>query len=188
MLKHIEEFSKHVAVTGFKNVKIKDTEDFLKKICREKKPNTEIQLFDAQHVATWQHLYFAALNALTAFKNKTNISKSLAMETMLYASAQHQIRKATELVGIKHDSSNVAVLVIGDKREIVEAIVSLVSKRVGSLPSDAVLELSPEKSRIIKKAFEISDTESRDISKKVGSEEALVDLVIERMALLATQR
>jgi len=52
----------------------------------------------------------------------------------------------------------------------------------------AVLELSPEKSRIIKKAFEISDTESRDISKKVGSEEALVDLVIERMALLATQR
>jgi len=47
----------------------------------------EVQLFDASLVTTWEHLYFAALDSLTAFRNRENISRSLAMETMLYASA-----------------------------------------------------------------------------------------------------
>ena len=33
------------------------------------------------------------------------------METMLYASAQRQIRKAIELVGVKHGMINVAVAI-----------------------------------------------------------------------------
>ncbi|MDH5793660.1 MAG: KEOPS complex subunit Cgi121, partial [Candidatus Bathyarchaeota archaeon] len=88
MLKYIEEFGKYAAITGFRNVQIKDTEEFLKKICKKKGSNVETQFFDAKYVATWQHLYFAVLNALTAFKNKGNISKSVTMETLLYASAQ----------------------------------------------------------------------------------------------------
>ena len=189
MLKQIEEFGKHVTIAGFRNVKIKDIEEFFKVIRKEKKlAHVEIQFFDVKSVATWQHLYFAALNALTAFQNKENISKSLAMETMLYASAQHQIRKAMELLGIKSDSSEIAVLIIAETPETVKSALSMVSKHVNAQYEDTVLELSEEKGAIIRRNFGISDVELKTVMKKDDLDKALTDLVIERMALLATQR
>lgn len=188
MLKYIEEFRKYVAIAGFGNVKIKDVEEFFNMVRREKPSNVEIQFFDARFVATWQHLYFAALNALTAFKNKRNISKSLAMETMLYASAQHQIRKATEILGVKPTTSEMAVLAIGEEPEAVESALQTVSKYVNAQQNFTVLELSEKKITLIQKTFEISNLELEAVMGKGGLEKALVNLVTERMALLATQR
>lgn len=187
MLKHIEEYGKHVAIAGFRNVKIKNVEEFLKIIRREKPPNVEIQFFDAKFVATWQHLYFAALDALTAFENKENISRSLAMETMVYASAQRQIRKAMKLLGLKSTSSEIAVLIIGDKTESVSSALSLVSRDFEAKRDDTVLELSEEKTGAIREIFGISGVELKTVMKIDGLEKALMDLVFERMALLATQ-
>ena len=188
MLKYIEEFGKYVTITGFRNVKIKDAEEFLKKIHKKKGSNVETQFFDAKYVATWQHLYFAVLNALTAFKNKRNISKSLAMETMLYTSTQRQIRKAMELLGIKSGTSEIAVLIIGENSENVKSALSMISANAVAQCDDTVLELSEEKERIIQKNFGISDSELKTVRKKDGVKEALTNLVIERMALTATQR
>jgi len=188
LLRKIEEFGKYVLIAGFSNVKIEDFEEFLKTIRKEKKSNTEIQFFDVKFVATWQHLYFAALNALTAFKNGENISKSLAMETMLYASAQRQIRKATKLLGIKPDSSEIAVLIIGEEAETVKLTLSLASKLANAQHNNKVLKLTEEKTKAIQQIFGISDLELKTLAKKGGLEKALKDLVIERMALLATQR
>ena len=187
MLKYIEEFGKHVAIAGFRNAKIKDLEEFLKIMRKEKPANVEIQFFDAKSVATWQHLYFAVLDALTAFKNEENISKSLTMETMLYASVQRQIRKAMTLLGIKSNSSEIAVLIIGEKLELIRLALSFVSKHVKAKRDDAVLGLSKEKIADIQKVFVISDVELETVMKKDYLEKTLTDLVIERMALLATQ-
>jgi KEOPS complex subunit Cgi121 len=188
MLKHIEEFGKYAAITGFRNVKIKDTKEFLKKMHKEKPSNVETQFFDAKFVASWQHLYFAVLNALTAFKNKENISKSVTMETLLYASAQRQIRKAMELLGIKSETSEIALLIIGQNPETLKSALPIISASATAQHDDTVLELSEEKKRIIQKAFGISDLELKTVMKTDGLEEALTNLVIERMALLATQR
>lgn len=188
MLKYIEEFRKYVAITGFSNTKIEDVEEFFKRVRREKPSNVEIQFFDARFVATWQHLYFAVLNALTAFKNKRNISKSLAMEAMLYASAQHQIQKATKILGIKPNMSEIAVLLIGEKPEAVKSALQTVAKYVNAKQDFTVLELSKKKNALIQKTFEISHLELEAVVGKDGLEKALVNLVIERMALLATQR
>jgi len=188
LLKYIEEFGKYAAITGFRNVKIKDTKEFLKKIHKEKPSNVETQFFDAKFVASWQHLYFAVLNALTAFKNKENISKSVTMETLLYASAQRQIRKAMELLGIKSETSEIALLIIGENSETVKSALPIISASVNVQHDDTVLELSEEKKRIIQKTFGISDLELKTVMKTDGLEEALTSLVIERMALLATQR
>ena len=89
--------------------------DLLKTLNDEKPAQVDFQLFDARLVATWEHLYLAALNALVAFRSKCNISKSLAVETLLYASAQNQIQKATRLFGIKPSSSDIAVLIVGEQ-------------------------------------------------------------------------
>jgi KEOPS complex subunit Cgi121 len=187
LLKEIEEFGKYVAIAGFRNVKIKDIEEFFKMMRKEKLSNVELQFFDANFVATWQHLYFAALNALTAFKNRENISESLAMESLLYASAQRQIRRAMKLLGIKPNSSEIAVLIIGERPELVRSVLSFVSKQVKAKRDDTVLRLSKEKAVDIQKVFVIPDVELETVAKKDGLEKALTDLVIERMALLATQ-
>ena len=70
MLKSIEEFGKHIVIAGFRDVHIGDVEAFLKAIYENKPLNVDIQLFNAEYVVTWQHLYFAVLNALTAFRNE----------------------------------------------------------------------------------------------------------------------
>ena len=187
MLKYIAEAGKYVEITGFRNVDIKDAEEFVKANCVEMPHNGWVQFFDAELVATWQHLYFAALNALLAFKNEINISKSVAMETMLYASAQRQIRKAIDLIGVKCKSASVAVIIIDESAESVKAFLSAVSKRVGEKPDDTVLEISNKKIQDIRKAFGVAKIELETFMQKSNGEQALVDLVIERMALLSTQ-
>lgn len=186
MLKCIEEFRKYVEIVGFRNVKISSLEAFLKTVCSDEQSVTAIQFLDATLIATWEHVYFAVLNALTAFKNGRNISKTLAMETMLYASAQRQIRKATKLIGIKPKSSSVAVLLVGEKSKAVESALCRISERINGQRDDEVLELSPEKVNIIRESFCISETELTTVTAKDNFEKALINLIIERMALLAT--
>jgi tRNA threonylcarbamoyladenosine modification (KEOPS) complex Cgi121 subunit len=188
LLVRIKEFKKYAIITGFRNIKIRNKEEFLKKKHKEKKSSVEIQFFDAKSVATWQHLYFALLNALTAFKNRKNISKRLAVETMIYASAQRQIRKAIELIGIESDTSEIALLIVGDDSEILESALSMISENINMKNDDTVLDLSEEKKKIIQEKFGISDLELKTVMKKDDLEEALKNLVIERMALLAVQR
>jgi tRNA threonylcarbamoyladenosine modification (KEOPS) complex Cgi121 subunit len=186
VLKYFEEFGECVEITGFSNVQIEDAEGFLKATRREQQ-GTAVQFFNAEFVATWQHLYFAVLNALTAFRNKSNISKNIAMEAMLYASAQRQIRKAIALVGVKRDSANVAVVIIGENADAVKTVLAAVSKRIGAEFDETVLALSEDKRQSIRKAFDISENEMETVMKAGDAEQALVNLVIERVALLSTQ-
>lgn len=186
MLKYFEEFGEYVEIAGFSNVQIEDAEGFLK-ATRMEHQGTAVQFFNAEFVATWQHLYFAVLNALTAFRNKSNISKNIAMEIMLYASAQRQIRKAIALAGVKRDSADVAVVILGKDKTAVKTALAAVSKRVGSEPDETCIALSNDKAQSIRKAFGISEKEVETVMKAGDAEQALVDLVIERMALLSTQ-
>jgi tRNA threonylcarbamoyladenosine modification (KEOPS) complex Cgi121 subunit len=106
VLKYFAEFAKYVKITGFRNVGIEDAEEFVRTVLKETPHDVWVQFFDADLVASWQHLYFAVLNALLAFRGERNISRSVAMEAMLYASAQRQIRKAIQRIGVKRASAN----------------------------------------------------------------------------------
>jgi KEOPS complex subunit Cgi121 len=188
VLKLIEEFKTYAEICGFNNVKISRAKEFLDKVSREKPAGVEVQFFDARRVATWQHLYFAALNALTAFKNKENISKTLAMETLLYAAAERQITRAVKLVGIGATSSDVAVLIIGKEPRKMKSTLSMVSKNIDGKPDMTVLELSRDKVATIQRIFDISEAELRTVTEKNDIDKAMTDLIVERMALLSTQR
>jgi len=186
LLRYIEEAGKYVELTGFRNIGIKNPEEFIKAVRVATPQKASVQFLNAQLVATWQHLYFAVLNALLAFKNQRNISKSVTMEVMLYASAQRQIRKAIQLIGIKRASANVAIVIVGANLDCVKAVLSTVSKCVGAEPDETVLELTQEKSKSIRKAFGIRAEELEAVNEK-NAKQALVNLVIERTALLSTQ-
>jgi tRNA threonylcarbamoyladenosine modification (KEOPS) complex Cgi121 subunit len=187
MLKYIEETGNYLEITGFRNIVIGDAKEFLKKICRENQQHVLVQFFDAGLVATWQHLHFAVLNALLAFKNERNISKSVTMEAILYASAQHQIIRAIDLMGVKSDSANVAVLLIGKSPDSVKTVLSRVSEAIGAESDEAVLELSRKKVKRIREAFNFTEKELNVVMEKGNFEQALVKLVIERIALLSTR-
>jgi tRNA threonylcarbamoyladenosine modification (KEOPS) complex Cgi121 subunit len=177
----------YVGITGFRNVQITDSMDFLEMTRVEKPQHVWVQFFNADLVATWEHLYFAAINALTAFKRNRNISKSLAMETMLYASAQRQIKKALTQMGVKRGISNVAVTVIGESKEAVKETLGAITKQVGVAADESVLGFSSEKLRGIRRVFGITETELNAVMAKSDVEQAVVNLVVERMALLQTQ-
>jgi tRNA threonylcarbamoyladenosine modification (KEOPS) complex Cgi121 subunit len=186
MLQYLEEFGQYVEITGYRNVTFEKAEKFLKTNRRQNQQNLNVQFFDAQLIATHEHLYFAVLNALQAFKNNTNHSKSPAMETMLYASAKGQIQKAINCLGIKPHTTTLAVAIFGDDPNQIENTLEAISECVCGKPAEKVLELTKSKEGKIRKAFEITNGEV-NLIKNGGSKNAIVDLVIEQVALLATK-
>jgi tRNA threonylcarbamoyladenosine modification (KEOPS) complex Cgi121 subunit len=187
MLKQLEEFGKYVEITGFRGVKIKDIKAFADAVSSELPNGVEVQFFNADLVSSWTHLNFAIINALLAFQTGRNISKSIAVESVLYASAQRQIKKAIEQIGLKPGSERAALLVIGGDANSVKVGFKAVSQRLGMEPDETVLELSETKVKRIKNEFDISDAELQVVSSKSNLDQALVDLVIERVALLSTR-
>lgn len=187
MIYYLNEYGKWLEITGYRNILFAKLEDFLKSNRKQIGQSIDIQFFDADLTASQEHLYFAALNALQAFQNKTNISKSPAMETILYASAQRQIKKAIQHSGIKVQTTNMAVIVIGEDKAQIKTLIEAVTACVGTEPDERVLEITKTKERKIVEAFKITEEEIRTIIKNDDREKAIIDLVIERVALLSTQ-
>lgn len=186
MLYEMGDFGKFVEVTGYRRISFAVAEAFLKEQ-RKQKQTEHVQFFDADLIATHEHLYFASLNALQAFKNKTNISKSPAMEAMLYASAQRQIQKAIERCGIKPKTVNMAVLIIADSAEQTKIMLQDITACVGKEPDEAVLEMTENKRAKIRHAFDIKEEELKTVIQDGDVARAIVNLVVERVALLAVQ-
>ena len=185
MLHYIEEYGKYVEITGYRNIAFAKAETFLKASRKQTLQNIEIQFFEAELIATEEHLYFAVLNALQAFRSKTNLSKSVAMETILFASAQRQIQKSIECIGIKPESRNMAVIIAGEDPKQIEAQLKALTQCLGSEPNIAVLKLTEGKQKKIREIFEITEDEIKTENSCI--EKAIVNLVIEHVALLATQ-
>jgi tRNA threonylcarbamoyladenosine modification (KEOPS) complex Cgi121 subunit len=186
MLHSFEEFNYYAEITGFRNVGFEQADAYLK-ANRKTEQKVWIQFFNPDLIATQEHLYFAVLNALTAFRGHTNLSKSLAMETMLYASSQRQIQKAIQVIGIKPGMNAMAVTIIGENVELVKAALKDLSGYLKSEPNDAVLNLTPKKSQEIMRAFNITPKMIEVTVKNRDERAALVDLVVEQVALLATE-
>ena len=186
MTKKIKEYDKYVAIAGFRDTHINP--DHVLKVIRKEFDIVAVQLFDAKKIAGWQHLFFGALNALKAFRNGTNISRNLAVECLLFAASQRQIKVALNNIGIKEDSSQIAVVVIADSRKVAEDSLERVSRIVSGKRDDRVLDLTGEKVSLVRHLFNISD---KELSTKIvdnGEKKALLDLVLEHIALLVTRK
>jgi tRNA threonylcarbamoyladenosine modification (KEOPS) complex Cgi121 subunit len=188
MLHHFEEYGYYAEITAFKGACFEQADAFLKANRKAGPQKVWIQFFNAELIATGEHLYFAVLNALSAFRGGTNLSKSLAMETMLYAASQRQIQKAIMAVGLKPDTSEVAVVIIGETPEAIESAFEGVKVSLKAEVCESVLDLTPQKTVKIKEAFKLTPKMLQTAKVKGKSEEsALVDLVVEQVALLSTQ-
>jgi hypothetical protein len=80
----------------------------------------------------------------------------------------------------------VAVVITGESVDSVKAFFSKLSKCVGVEVDEAVLDVSVEKMQGIRLAFGITEKELETVTGNDATER-LVNLVIERVALLSTQ-
>jgi tRNA threonylcarbamoyladenosine modification (KEOPS) complex Cgi121 subunit len=81
----------------------------------------------------------------------------------------------------------VAVVIIGDKPEIVQTSFSEIEKCLAAVADESVLKLTKEKTKNLCKAFGITEKELKSVGAESNNEQAIVNLVIERMALMQTQ-
>jgi tRNA threonylcarbamoyladenosine modification (KEOPS) complex Cgi121 subunit len=105
----------------------------------------------------------------------------LAVEILLFASGQRQIRRAIEMLGISPETSAIAALAISsERRKLLEAIEELPNV-IGGERDDSVLEVKGDKLSFLKRLFNVSDKELEVMG---GDAEALSKLIMERVALL----
>ncbi|MBS7652851.1 MAG: KEOPS complex subunit Cgi121 [Candidatus Bathyarchaeia archaeon] len=174
----------YLVIGGFRDVQVNDVESLLRRIGEMAAPCT-FQIFDADRVAGWEHLFMAAVNAYRAFKAGSALSRSLAMEILLYASCRDQISEALEVLGVSKSTKNIALLVTSKEEEVAKGCFERVSKLLGA-EDDSLLLVSEEKFRILLDVYGVTVEELE----AVGGDphEALTSLLIERGALLAVQR
>ncbi len=174
----------HVAVAGARGVEVGDVDATLDEV-RRLAGDAAFQLFDADTVAGWRHLYYAAVNAIYAIQNGSAVSKSVDIEAILYASCQDQISKAFTMMGLSPQVKNVGVLVISGDPSGAEGLAVEIAEHLGS-PDDGVLDVTPEKYGRLKEVFDVGD----EALAAVGGDpyEALTSLVVEKGALLPLRR
>jgi tRNA threonylcarbamoyladenosine modification (KEOPS) complex Cgi121 subunit len=105
MLQYLKEYGKYVEITGYHGIEFDKAEIFLKTKRKETQQNIDIQFFEAELIATQEHLYFAVLNALQAFKNKTNLSKSIAIVGDDPKQIETALAAVTKSMGTEPDES-----------------------------------------------------------------------------------
>ena len=133
----------------------------------------EVCLIDARSVFGREHLESAARHAIRARDSNTMSSRSLAMETLLYASGQRQVQDAIRVAGLRRETTTVGIVLFGDAKidELLQAM--------GWRREDKVLNLASKALA----AFGISQKEAETVP---TSQRA--DLVLEKVALLDVQK
>ncbi len=76
----------------------------------------EVCLLDARSVFGRDHLESAALHAIRARDSRTMSSRSVAMETLLYAAGARQVQDAIRSVGLRADTTAIGVVLFGSTR------------------------------------------------------------------------
>ena len=98
-------------ILGFKG-EISSVDDTLNQINSIKKENEIIQLLNADAVAGIRHIEHGVNQAFLAFDRGENLANDLSVEICLRCSAQRQISRDFELLGLKEGFMNLCIVLI----------------------------------------------------------------------------
>lgn len=155
----------NIQILGFKGTinSIGETLDYIDSI---KEDGEIIQLLNADSIVSKNHIIHGVNQALLAFDRGENLANDLSVEIALRCSAQRQISKAFNILGLKEGEMNLCVILINSKDHFEELSKILT-------PDDSVFDL--DESNLIK-IYKISDDEIINMS--------LEDIIIDRIAKL----
>jgi KEOPS complex subunit Cgi121 len=144
-----------------------------------RKHSVVIQVFYADMIFGVDHIVSAVNHAVRAFKQRTNVTNSLEMEILLYASGERQIKQAIPKMGVKEGEGNIALLLFHEGKNIEHKVVdSLLEEIIDSMSlarDDRVLEADEN----MLEKFGIMDVERGTVAKNKYR-----DLVLERVAMV----
>jgi tRNA threonylcarbamoyladenosine modification (KEOPS) complex Cgi121 subunit len=180
-----------ILIQGLESVSIPDFKKTIQELNKlALKTGVIIQACDAARIATWEHIFFGALSALLAFKQGRTISNQLALEVLLYISAQRQIKIALETFGVR--SGSCALLILGNSEETLQDTLKACWNIIGGTLADEVLTIPDDsKWNSIQTYFQITDQEIDAVAQsnaKGAREDALVKIVLNRIALVALDK
>ena len=163
-----------ITVVGARGT-IKDVDSFLQQITSFAQDNSVvIQAFNADLIYGKNHLISAVDHAVRAMERKTNTTNSLAMEILLYAAGERQLKLAIPKMGVKKGVANIAFVVVDDKKRD-ERMVDELLKDLSLKREDSVLEGNEDMLR----AFGLNDQTIKTVTKdKYG------DLILEKIAMV----
>lgn len=157
----------NIQIAGFKH-NITDFRKLVKKADEISKKCT-LQLLDADGIAGYEHILHATVHAINAFKRNENIAKDLGLEICVRASAQRQISKALDILGIKEGQMNLCIVAV----DCSEGIMDKVGK-ILDIKDDEVLIPNENK---LKAIYGISDSE-------INAAGSISKVMIEKTTLL----
>lgn len=145
-----------IEIVGFRS-KVADIMELMGKMNKITEKNLSktcvIQLLNADGIAGKEHILHATIHALYAFKRDENIANDLGLEICLRASAQRQISKALDILGLKEGEIDICMVLVGCEDDLMDELEIILGKR-----DDGVLEPNEN---LLKTIYNISDQEIR---------------------------
>ena len=158
-------------------VNIDDVNSFMEKIQEISKINQiTIQAFNADMICGKNHLYSAAAHAIRSEKQHSKTTHSLAMELLLYAAGERQVKHALEKMGITKGKNNLALVIVNfysKKQNVVDRCIESLIEQFNIQIDDSLLICSMKKM----KNFGITDKQLKSVS-----EENYEYLILEQIA------
>ena len=139
---------------------------------------THIICFNADMIAGRVHAAAAMARAVRAFEEGVAISNTLEMECLLYAAGSRQCNTATSF-GIHAGENRVYICCYPVRPDVWNALESLVH-----VVTDTWDTIDQEKRRRLMETYAISQSEID----AAGGDDRIIDLVLERIALLQVMR
>jgi len=182
-----ENHEKTVGIAEFQNTRELTQNQLIQLVVTLSSDETTIQLLNGLLISDEIHLLSAAENAINAQHGNYMLSRSLDVEIIVFASAQRQIGKAIEALGVYDGLGEVAAVVLGSDAKSVENTIQKLAEKIGQ---EIIPAFPPtmERLRRIKKQFEISNTEISAISDSESIESQMAALsrcVVSRVSLVA---
>ena len=155
----------NIQILGFKGA-IDSVNDTLDKINSIKKDGEIIQLLNADAVVSKNHIIHGVNQAFLAFDRGENLAKDISVEIVLRCSAQRQISKAFNMLGLKEGNMNLCAVLINSNDY---------TKELSSLFTLDESVLSADVNKLMK-IYKISSKELESMS--------VEDIVIDRITKL----
>ena len=170
-----DEGKEFVALAELHNSNNLNQEELIKLATSMSNKSLTVQLLNGQLIAGESHLLSAVQNAVNSREGDYMLSRSLDVEIVVYASAQKQIGKALDALGVFDGLESIAVVAVSSDRSTLE---ESVSKLIGTIGNEVLPPFKPSEDRIrrIMQHYQIEDKEIDAISESNDIESRLAAL------------
>ena len=173
-----------IGISENKNSRGLDTDKLLELAKSLSKSVLAFQFFNSMMIVDEMHLLSGAQNAVNALKGDYMISRTLDVELVVYVSAQRQIGRALDIMGVNDELSSVGVVCIDEDEVKVRECLMRISEKVGEEISPMFSPTS-EKISSLMQNFRITELEMKqfkDSDDLATRNQALSKCVVSRVS------